>query len=70
MLARAGDGSPRESRHRLSGRLPAVKITPEIARTRGVPMGVDCVSPSSHSTFSTPREMLLFIERLRELAGG
>ena len=51
------------------GILPAAKITPEISRTRGVPMGIDCVSPSSHSTFSTPRELLAFIERLRELSG-
>src|SRR5690606_41744624 len=34
------------------GILPAAKITPEIARTRGVLMDVDCVSPSSHSTRS------------------
>ncbi|NLC37434.1 MAG: FMN-binding glutamate synthase family protein [Alcaligenaceae bacterium] len=51
------------------GILPAAKITPEISRTRGVPMGVDCVSPSSHSAFSTPKELLAFIERLRELSG-
>ena len=52
------------------GILPAAKITPEIAQTRGVLMDVDCVSPSSHSTFSTPKEMLAFIDRLRELSGG
>lgn len=52
------------------GILPAAKITPEIARTRGVLMDVDCVSPSSHSTFSTPKEMLAFIERLRALSEG
>src|SRR5690606_35366313 len=52
------------------GFLPAAKCTPEIARTRGVLMDVDCVSPSSHSTFSTPKEMLAFIERLRALSEG
>ena len=52
------------------GILPAAKITPEIAETRGVLMDVDCVSPSSHSTFSTPKEMLAFIDRLRDLSGG
>ena len=31
---------------------------------------VDCVSPASHSAFSTPIEMMHFIERLRELSGG
>ena len=52
------------------GVLPAAKITPEIAEARGVPMGVDCHSPSSHSAFSTPIEMMQFIGRLRELSGG
>lgn len=52
------------------GVLPAAKITPEIAVTRGVPMGIDCVSPASHSAFSNPKEMVLFIEKLRLLSGG
>ncbi len=52
------------------GVLPGPKVTPEIAEARGVPVGVDCVSPASHSAFSTPIEMLQFIERLRELSGG
>ena len=52
------------------GVLPAAKVTPEIAATRGVPLGQDCVSPSSHSAFSTPLEMMDFIVRLRELSGG
>jgi glutamate synthase domain-containing protein 2 len=52
------------------GVLPAAKITAEIAATRGVPMGQDCVSPARHSAFSTPRELLEFVERLRTLSGG
>ena len=52
------------------GVLPGPKVTPEIAAARGVPVGVDCVSPAAHSAFSTPREMLEFIERLRQLSGG
>jgi len=52
------------------GILPASKITPEIARVRGVAMGEDCVSPASHSAFSTPVEMMSFIAELRELSGG
>jgi len=52
------------------GVLPGPKVTPEIAAARGVPVGVDCVSPASHSAFSTPVEMLQFIERLRTLSGG
>jgi len=45
-------------------------VTPEIAEARGVPVGVDCVSPASHGAFATPIEMMLFIARLRELSGG
>jgi glutamate synthase domain-containing protein 2 len=52
------------------GILPAAKVTPEIARARGVPPGLDCISPSSHSAFTTPLEMMAFIERLRSLSGG
>lgn len=52
------------------GMLPASKITKEIAAARGVPMGVDCVSPSAHSAFSTPMEMMHFIGQLRDLSGG
>jgi len=52
------------------GVLPAVKVSAEIAATRGVPMGVDCVSPARHSAFSTPVELLQFVARLRELSGG
>ena len=52
------------------GMLPAAKITPEIAATRGIPMGVDCISPAAHSSFSTPIGLLEFIEKLRNLSGG
>jgi glutamate synthase domain-containing protein 2 len=52
------------------GILPAPKVTPEISAARGVPIGVDCVSPSAHSAFSTPLELMAFITRLRELSGG
>ncbi|MEO8296471.1 MAG: FMN-binding glutamate synthase family protein [Burkholderiales bacterium] len=52
------------------GMLPGPKVTAEIAAARGVPQGVDCISPAAHSAFSTPRELLAFIEQLRELSGG
>lgn len=52
------------------GVLPGPKVTPEIAAARGVQVGVDCVSPASHSAFSTPLEMMHFIAQLRELSGG
>jgi glutamate synthase domain-containing protein 2 len=52
------------------GVLPAAKVTEEISRIRGVPIGQDCNSPASHSCFSTPTELLEFIARMRELSGG
>ena len=52
------------------GILPAAKLTEEIAKIRKVPMGKDVVSPAAHSAFSTPVELLEFIEQLRELSGG
>ncbi|MGA1612979.1 MAG: FMN-binding glutamate synthase family protein [Lutimaribacter sp.] len=52
------------------GVLPAAKISPEIAEARGVPMGQDCISPASHSAFSTPLEFVEFIAQLRSLAKG
>lgn len=52
------------------GVLPGPKVTPEIAEARGVPVGQDCVSPASHSAFSTPLELMTFIAHLRQLSGG
>jgi glutamate synthase domain-containing protein 2 len=52
------------------GMLPGPKVTAEIAMARGVPEGKDCISPSAHSAFSSPIELLQFIARLRELSGG
>ena len=33
-------------------------------------MGKDCISPSSHSVFSTPIELIGFIGEMRRLSGG
>ena len=52
------------------GILPANKVSPEIAATRGIAVGRECVSPAAHSAFSTPIGMMQFVERLRELSGG
>ena len=52
------------------GVLPAAKLTPEIAAIRGVPLGVDCVSPARHSAFSTPIELVRFVDEMRRLSGG
>jgi len=52
------------------GVLPVAKVSEEIALTRGVPLGIDCISPSGHSAFSTPIEMMQFIAEMRRLSGG
>jgi glutamate synthase domain-containing protein 2 len=50
------------------GVLPAAKVTPEIAATRGVPLGEDCVSPRATAPFPPPRDDRIR-RRLRELSG-
>jgi glutamate synthase domain-containing protein 2 len=52
------------------GILPAAKLTPEIAEIRKIQLGQDVLSPPSHSVFSTPNELMLFIAKLRQLSGG
>ncbi len=52
------------------GILPGHKVSAEIARVRGVPEGIDCVSPARHSSFETPAGMMRFLAELRRLSGG
>ena len=52
------------------GILPAKKVTLEISKIRGVPMGADVISPPAHSEFSTPIGLLQFVQKLRDLSGG
>jgi glutamate synthase domain-containing protein 2 len=54
----------------IGGVLPGPKVTAEIASARSVPKGETCVSPPGHKVFDTPRELVRFIARMRELAGG
>jgi glutamate synthase domain-containing protein 2 len=54
----------------IGGVLPGAKVSAEIAEARGVPEGKKCVSPSHHNAFTTPRELVRFIARMRELADG
>lgn len=54
----------------IGGVLPGAKVTKEIAEARNVPQGAKCVSPPAHKVFSTPRELVQFIARMRELADG
>ena len=52
------------------GVLPGAKVTPEIALTRGVNVGEDCISPAKHSAFSSPIELMEFIKQLRQSSDG
>jgi glutamate synthase domain-containing protein 2 len=54
----------------IGGVLPGAKVNAEIARVREVPEGRTVVSPPYHRVFSTPRELVRFIARMRELSGG
>jgi len=53
----------------MGGVLPAAKVTAEISRIRGIPMGEDCLSPPSHSAFGDEDELLDFVERLADATG-
>ena len=53
----------------IGGLLPGAKVTPEIAAIRGIPVGVDCVSPAAHSAFHDADSMLDFVELLAETSG-
>lgn len=53
----------------LGGILPAAKITPEISQIRGIPMGKDCKSPSSHREFSDVDGLLDFVEKVADTTG-
>jgi len=53
----------------LGGVLPAAKVTREISRIRGVPMGQDVISPSHHRAFCDVDEMLDFVEDLADATG-
>jgi glutamate synthase domain-containing protein 2 len=53
----------------LGGVLPAVKVTAEIARIRGVPEGQAVISPPAHRAFRNVDEMLDFVEDLADATG-
>ena len=52
------------------GLLPGSKVTKEIADTREIEVGKDCLSPAAHPEFDTPTGLLEFVARLRELCDG
>jgi glutamate synthase domain-containing protein 2 len=53
----------------LGGHLPGAKVSDEIAAIRGIPPGVDCISPSRHAEFSDVDSMLDWVEMLAAETG-
>ena len=51
------------------GVLPGKKVTNEIAKIRGIPVGKSCLSPNAHRMFSNADEMLDFVEHISDLSG-
>ncbi|MBL8459786.1 MAG: FMN-binding glutamate synthase family protein [Zoogloea sp.] len=51
------------------GVLPGSKVTPEIAAIRGIPEGVDSISPNRHRDISNVNELLDMIVRVRGVTG-
>ncbi len=51
------------------GVLPAKKITKEISKIRGIPLGQDCISPNAHSAFHDISTLLDFIETIANATG-
>ena len=50
------------------GLLPAIKVSPEIARIRGIPAREDSVSPNRHPEIGNSAELLNFINHVRTIS--
>ncbi len=51
------------------GVLPGAKITSEIAKIRGVEVGKDVLSPSTHKAFNNVPELMQLIEKIADATG-
>jgi glutamate synthase domain-containing protein 2 len=51
------------------GILPAIKVTPEIAEIREIPVHEDAISPNRFPEISNSAELLDFIHHIREITG-
>ena len=51
------------------GVLPGAKITPELAKIRGVEVGKDVLSPATHKAFSNVTELMALIEDIANETG-
>jgi glutamate synthase domain-containing protein 2 len=53
----------------LGGQLMAKKVTPELARIRGIPHGIDLRSPSRHPDILGADDLVIKVEEFREATG-
>ncbi|WP_406827929.1 FMN-binding glutamate synthase family protein [Microbulbifer sp. ARAS458-1] len=51
------------------GILPGVKVTPEIAHVRGIPVGEDSISPNGHPEIKDVEGLLDMLNHIREVTG-
>ncbi|WP_282607200.1 FMN-binding glutamate synthase family protein [Pelagibius sp. Alg239-R121] len=51
------------------GILPGGKVTPEIAKIRGIPAGQDSISPNRHPEVDNPGQLLDLIAQVRSVTG-
>ncbi|MDD3448649.1 MAG: FMN-binding glutamate synthase family protein [Gammaproteobacteria bacterium] len=51
------------------GVLPGVKVTPEVAALRGIPVGQSCYSPNRHPEITDDDSLLDMIARIRDATG-
>jgi len=49
------------------GILPGMKVTEEVAKIRGIPIGKDSISPNRHPEVSNSKELLDYIRRIKEV---
>ncbi len=54
----------------VGGHLPGKKVTEQIARTRGLPVGEDAISPSRFPDWERGSKMKDFADEVREATGG
>ncbi|MFT5636665.1 MAG: glutamate synthase domain-containing protein 2, partial [Cognaticolwellia sp.] len=51
------------------GILPGKKVTEEIAIIRGIPIGVDSISPNAHPEIKSVKDILTMVNRVRKVTG-
>lgn len=51
------------------GILPAIKVNAEIAAIRGIPIHQDSISPNRHPEISNSKELLDFVNHVRDITG-